>query len=207
MSSTTDEQLKVPQAIVRPPPPLEADEESSKRQAVCSTADDQPMKSKRRRKNPVDSTLIPFLVPLEPFSLRPVDVVPPIVKESDVDDESLHKPVMSVCARSSGHTSIGKRNENQDVFFELTRDDNGDPLPCCAWGVLDGHGANGAKASSTATRVIRSSLLRRFSSPDAASLNYEEVKTLMETAFLFVFYMFQDSFFVPLFMWLFCLLL
>ena len=91
--------------------------------------------------------------------------------------------VGTLTSRSCGSSALGGRDENQDTFFELTEGADGSPLPCRAWGVLDGHGAHGATASRVAAECICEHLGAAFASRHPGSFTTRAVKTLLKDAF------------------------
>ena len=114
--------------------------------------------------------------------------VSPTQAQTKEEEEEKEECPLVVSTVTGGHTDVGGRGENQDSYFWLTEDEEkgGARLPCCAWGVLDGHGTNGATASATATRVIKQHLLDAFRKPQARSMTADRAKALLSEAFQFV---------------------
>ena len=203
----------LPRALVSSAPPSGADDKPrKKRRRTKEQSDEKPAKKRGKpRKNSIQTTLAPFLVPVSPPTavnppepasesttvLPKLRIVLPAVKEADkvktkppiepaepeedeegTEEEGEGKGV-PVGVRSFGCTNVGGRDENQDNFFELTYDDEYVPLTCCAWGVFDGHGTNGAFASRTAMDTIRRVLLPALKT----SLSYKSAKTFIRKAF------------------------
>ena len=153
----------------------------------------------------VQSTLAPFLFPLveQQAPVAAVETTPvaaPAAKRAGRARRGRHKTESApaertLVHRSCGFSAIGGRDENQDTFFELAEDADGTPLPCRAWGVLDGHGAHGATASRVAAECICEHLRAAFASRHPDSFTTRAAKTILKDAFMFVFWFFSHVFF------------